>query len=276
MLDLVVAFLGGEAADVGVGAGAEPLRQLAADVDLRRRVAHVQRLDVGVDGDELDLADARVDHPVDGVEPGPADADDLDHGEIGAAVRARRAIQARPGLRERLDVAGRGRRLLVARRRRGHARRRRAAQVGRRRRLRRRARRHRLRRGRRRQRVGPRRRRDRGRRLGDLLLPARDVLDRSLLRLRLRGRGRSRRRHGCVLGSRLLLALLGLPLRRLGRAEQLRERALTHAGAPTRHRAPPWRGRGTCRPPPRSGRTSTPTGPSPAPPHSGQSCGSSC
>jgi hypothetical protein len=33
----------------------------------------------------------------------------------------------------------------------------------------------------------------------------------------------------------LLRLLLGLALCRLGRAEELRERALTHAGAPTSH-----------------------------------------
>ena len=36
----------------------------------------VQLLDVGVDRDELDLGDAGVDHPVDRVQPGAADADD--------------------------------------------------------------------------------------------------------------------------------------------------------------------------------------------------------
>ena len=81
VLQLVVALLGRGAADVGIGAGAEALRELAADVDLHRGVADVQRLDVGVDRDELDLADARVDHPVDGVDACAADADHLDHGE---------------------------------------------------------------------------------------------------------------------------------------------------------------------------------------------------
>ena len=99
---------------------------------------------------------------------------------------------------------------------------------------------------------GRRRRCRRSRRLGARLLPARDVLDRPLLRL-LRRRSLRRRR--------LLALLLGLALGGLRRAEELRERALTHAGAPTRHRAPPWRGRGTCPRPPRSGRTSRPTCP---------------
>ena len=96
LLELVVVLLGGAAADVGIGAGAETLRELAADVDLHRRVAHLERLDVGVDGDELDLGDAGVDHPVDGVDPCAADADDLDHGEVRAGV-ARAATRWRRG-----------------------------------------------------------------------------------------------------------------------------------------------------------------------------------
>src|SRR5207302_4499982 len=96
-------------------------------------------------------------------------------------------------------------------------------------------------------------------------LPARVVLGRASLGILL---GAMRLR----LGRRRLA--LGLALRSLRRPEELRERALTHAGAPTRHRAPPWRGRGTCPQPPRSGRTSTPTSPSPEPPHTAQSCGS--
>ena len=39
LLQLVVGLLGRAAPDVGIGAGAEALRQLAADVDLDRRIA---------------------------------------------------------------------------------------------------------------------------------------------------------------------------------------------------------------------------------------------
>ena len=88
VLDLVVALLGGAAADVRLGAGAETLRQLAADVDLDRRVRELELLHVGVDGDELDLRDAGVDHPVDRVQAGAADADDADHRQIAGACRA--------------------------------------------------------------------------------------------------------------------------------------------------------------------------------------------
>ena len=40
----------------------------------------LQRLQVGVDGEELDALDLRLDHAVDGVHAGAADADDADHG----------------------------------------------------------------------------------------------------------------------------------------------------------------------------------------------------
>ena len=67
---------------VGVGAGAEAARDLAADVDLDVGVAHLQRLSVGVDGDELDAAQAGVDHAVDGVGAAAAHSHDLDDGEV--------------------------------------------------------------------------------------------------------------------------------------------------------------------------------------------------
>src|SRR5207253_7494967 len=105
LLDLVVALLGRAAPDLRVGAGAEALGQLAADVDLRRGVRHLQLLDVGVHADELDLVDTGVDHPVDRVQAGPADADDLDHGEVRARVG--RAVELRSRLRQRrLGVPG--------------------------------------------------------------------------------------------------------------------------------------------------------------------------
>src|SRR5207248_1351108 len=86
------------------------------------------------------------------------------------------------------------------------------------------------------------------------------------LGLGLRGRGRSTLRLGRTRG---LLLLGGVPLglgvlaalRRLGCTEELRERALTHAGALSRHGAPPWPGLGTSRPPRRSVRTRAPRTP---------------
>jgi len=51
-------------------------------VDLDRSVRVLELLDVGVDADELDLRDPGVDHPVDRVQAGAADADDLDDREV--------------------------------------------------------------------------------------------------------------------------------------------------------------------------------------------------
>ena len=45
------------AADVRIGAGAEPLGQLGADLQLDRRLIEVQRLQIGVGDDELDAVE---------------------------------------------------------------------------------------------------------------------------------------------------------------------------------------------------------------------------
>ena len=82
LFDLVAVLLGGLAADLGIGAGAEAAGELAADVELHVGVAQQQRLRVGVHRDELDALQAGVDHPVDGVAAAAADADDLDHREV--------------------------------------------------------------------------------------------------------------------------------------------------------------------------------------------------
>ena len=82
LFDLFGVVLGGATADLGVGAGAEAAGELATDVELHVGVAHQQRLGVGVDRDELDSAQAELDHPVDGVDAAAADADDLDHREV--------------------------------------------------------------------------------------------------------------------------------------------------------------------------------------------------
>jgi hypothetical protein len=82
LLQLVAALLRGGVTDCRVRACAEPAGDLRADVDLHVGVAHQQRLRVGVHGDELDAAEARVDHAVDRVRTAAADADDLDHSEV--------------------------------------------------------------------------------------------------------------------------------------------------------------------------------------------------
>ena len=75
---LLAVLLGGLPADLGIAAGAEPARQLAADVDLLVGVRQRERLRVRVDCDELDPAEAGADHPVHGVAAAAADPDHLD------------------------------------------------------------------------------------------------------------------------------------------------------------------------------------------------------
>ena len=82
LFDLLAVRFGGIAADVGVAARAEPTREVAPDVELDVGVAHQERLRVGVDRDELDAFQTRVDHSVDGVDAATADADHLDDREI--------------------------------------------------------------------------------------------------------------------------------------------------------------------------------------------------
>jgi hypothetical protein len=82
----VVARLGGRALpDVRVGAGAETLGELVADIQLDVGVAHRKRLRIGVARDELDATEARVDHSVDRVDSSAADADDFDDCQVTAA-----------------------------------------------------------------------------------------------------------------------------------------------------------------------------------------------
>ena len=90
-----------------------PSRELAADVDLDRRVGDLELLDVRVDGDELDLREAGVDHAVDRVEAGSADADDADDREVRGRVGSRRTVErgaapaaAQSGLTARSTGAG--------------------------------------------------------------------------------------------------------------------------------------------------------------------------
>ena len=81
LLDLLEVLLGRHPPDLRVAAGAEPAGEVAPDVELDVRLAHQQRLGVGVDRHELDALQAGVDHAVDGVDPGAADTDHLDHGD---------------------------------------------------------------------------------------------------------------------------------------------------------------------------------------------------
>jgi hypothetical protein len=82
LLDLVAVLLRGATADLGVAARAEAAGELTPDVELHVRVAHEERLRVGVDRDELDPLQAGLDHPVHRVHAAAADADDLDDREV--------------------------------------------------------------------------------------------------------------------------------------------------------------------------------------------------
>ena len=79
-LDLVVVLQRGGAAEVRVRPGAEPARGVAADVQPRAGGRALERLDVGVERDELHALDLGLDHPVDGVHAGTADAEHPQHG----------------------------------------------------------------------------------------------------------------------------------------------------------------------------------------------------
>ena len=75
-LDPVVLLARGAAAEIGIRAGAQATGQPVADVQGLVGGRQLQRLQVGVDGQELDALDLGLDHPVDRVDAGAADADD--------------------------------------------------------------------------------------------------------------------------------------------------------------------------------------------------------
>jgi hypothetical protein len=220
-LELVDRLFRRRTSDAWIGTRAEPVRETFADRDLDRRVRDRESLAVGVDGDEVDLRDAGVHHPVDRVQPCAADADDADRGDVGGPLGRRHAMELRCWLQHGLEVAGRCPRRcglgghfvdLLHRRRGGDGRFRLRLRFG----------------------LGL------AREIGDVL----DRLVECGLGARIGGRRLGR------LPAGLLRALCGL-----GLAEELRERALTHRRALARHRAPPSRGRGRPVLPARTGRT---------------------
>ena len=85
LLDLVLLIEGRLVADPRIGSGAEAAGHLAADVQGHIRVRVLQRLKVGVDREELHARQLRLDHAVDGVDAGAADA----HHPQDGLVRAR-------------------------------------------------------------------------------------------------------------------------------------------------------------------------------------------
>ncbi len=83
-------------------------------MDLHRRVRELELLGIGVDGDEIDLCDPGVHHPVDGVDARAADPDDADHGQVGRDVAG--DVESRRALRHRRHETACGRRVRLDRR----------------------------------------------------------------------------------------------------------------------------------------------------------------
>ena len=82
VLDLVGVILGRLAALLGISTGTQTAGQVPADVELDIGVAHQQRLGIGIDRDELNTLEARLDHPVDGIDTTATDADHLDDCQV--------------------------------------------------------------------------------------------------------------------------------------------------------------------------------------------------
>ena len=114
-------LLGSLTADLGIGAGAEALGVFASDLDLGGGLAHLELLNVGVEGDELDPTNPRLDHPIDGVTASTADANHADHGKVGAlGAPAGRVEAAIVGVDQRGSAGGLGGGALGLRRDLGH------------------------------------------------------------------------------------------------------------------------------------------------------------
>ncbi len=83
-LDLVLLLEGGAVAELRIRAGAQAAAGARAEMhgDVGQRL--LKRLKIGVDRHELDAGDAGLDHAVDRVHAGAADADHADHGRVRA------------------------------------------------------------------------------------------------------------------------------------------------------------------------------------------------
>jgi hypothetical protein len=77
-LNFVTVSLGCLTADLGITPCTKSTRQFASDVDLVTRIAHDERLGVGVDGNEVDPAQSGIDHSVHGVDATAADTHHFD------------------------------------------------------------------------------------------------------------------------------------------------------------------------------------------------------
>ena len=77
-VDFLGRVLGGVHADLGVGARAQTLGDVHAELDALAGERQRELLGVGVRDDEIDALQARFDHVVDGVDPGASDAEHAD------------------------------------------------------------------------------------------------------------------------------------------------------------------------------------------------------
>ena len=71
--DRVQHLVGGGAADIGMGAGAEAFGHLHPHLDDPLGLGHRERLGVGIGDNEIDPLQPRPDHVVDGISARPAD-----------------------------------------------------------------------------------------------------------------------------------------------------------------------------------------------------------
>jgi hypothetical protein len=86
LFQLVAALVRRVLADLWIRPGPQPLRRLRSDLHLHIGIDDEQRLCVGVRRHELDAAETRIHHAVDGVRTAAADAHDLDHRQVVASL----------------------------------------------------------------------------------------------------------------------------------------------------------------------------------------------
>ena len=82
LLDLVSVILGSLTSLVRVRTCTQSSGEVPADVELDVGIAREEGLGIGVDGEELDSLEPRLDHAVHGIATATAYPHDLDHGEV--------------------------------------------------------------------------------------------------------------------------------------------------------------------------------------------------
>src|SRR5207248_3039361 len=96
-LQVVVVLDCGLAPEIRVRAGAEAASGVGADVDDLVRARLLERLDVRVDGDEVDSLHLRLDHAVYGVDARTAHSDHPENGPADRGLRTRPPAQPADG-----------------------------------------------------------------------------------------------------------------------------------------------------------------------------------